>query len=448
MKRTRKLEKARTLETIPNAFGQEPLTKEDSAFYYGNTMKARTGKAYDSPIADIMDACEIPSDHNAMLLLGHRGCGKSTELNQMSVQLEYRGYPVRTILCADYINLLNPETDDLLILMADALLDIAKEKGVFVEPRTLDTLLHFWQEEETTWKRVDGSEISVKGEASAKASLFSLAELAASLKSKLKFSEESVTVFRGKVRNRSGEWVAALETIAERITEAEPGCQPVIIFEDLDKLDPESAWKVFYSRASTLTGFHFPIIYTFPIALSYSPKFGTLTGYFTVHTFPMIKLKNIDNSRNADGYEVMRRIVYLRAEERLFNTQETRPDPDGNPRDVLSLIIEKTGGSLRDMFRVINDCSRTARRRNSREIQMEDADLALMKLSRDLTRRFAGEQYKFLKEIYEGDHKRIRSQETLLAMLQAGAVLEYNGERWHNVHPLVEDYLRELGFLQ
>ena len=98
------------------------------------------------------------------------------------------------------------------------------------------------------------------------------------------------------------------------------------------------------------------------------------------------------------------------------------------------------------MFRVINDCSRTARRRNSREIQMEDADLALMKLSRDLTRRFAGEQYKFLKEVYEGDHKRIRSQETLLAMLQAGAVLEYNGERW--LHPLVEDYLRELGFLQ
>ena len=433
----RKLERALTLETIPNAFHQDPLRKEDSEFYYGNTMIVRTGNPYDSPIEDIFDACVEQSEENAFLLLGHRGCGKSTELNYMSERLEGNGHPVRTIMCGDLMNLLDPETDDLLILMADALLNIAKDKGVFVDPKTSDTLLRFWREESVTWKTVDGSKINIEAGADAEAKLFSLAELSASLKSKLKFNEETARVFRGRVKNNSAEWVAALENVAARITDKQEGCQPIMIFEDLDKLDPENAWKVFYGRASTLAGFSFPVIYTFPIALSYDPKFGTLGGYFTTHTLPMIKLKNIDDSRNQAGYDAVLKIIKLRADrERLFE------------ENALEWMIQQTGGSLRDLFRVINDCSRTARRRNSRRIEMEDAKLALTKLSGDLTRRFSGDQYKFLKEIYEGNRKDIKDQNTLLLMLQAGAVLEYNGERWHNLHPLVAEYLRELGYVQ
>ena len=30
-------------------------------------------------------------------------------------------------------------------------------------------------------------------------------------------------------------------------------------------------------------------------------------------------------------------------------------------------------------------------------------------------------------------------------MLQASVVLEYNGKRWHNVHPLVVRFLKEQG---
>jgi len=36
----------------------------------------------------------------------------------------------------------------------------------------------------------------------------------------------------------------------------------------------------------------------------------------------------------------------------------------------------------------------------------------------------------------------------LLDMMQGLIVLEYNGDRWHDLHPLVEDFLREQGELQ
>ena len=39
----------------------------------------------------------------------------------------------------------------------------------------------------------------------------------------------------------------------------------------------------------------------------------------------------------------------------------------------------------------------------------------------------------------------IEDTEKLLKMLQASVVLEYNGKRWHNVHPLVARFLDEQG---
>ena len=53
----------------------------------------------------------------------------------------------------------------------------------------------------------------------------------------------------------------------------------------------------------------------------------------------------------------------------------------------------------------------------------------------------------FLKNIYNGDKELIEDKEKLLKMLQASVVLEYNGKRWHNVHPLVAKFLKERGLV-
>ena len=66
----------------------------------------------------------------------------------------------------------------------------------------------------------------------------------------------------------------------------------------------------------------------------------------------------------------------------------------------------------------------------------------------DLTRRVEGDEHKFLAEICAGKRREIGKSQTLLDMLQARVVLEYNGERWFNVHPLVADYLEELGYVK
>lgn len=71
-----------------------------------------------------------------------------------------------------------------------------------------------------------------------------------------------------------------MKKIANKIREKTEGKSPILIFEDLDKLNPEDAWEVFYNYAAILSGMSFPVIYTFPIGLSYDMRFATLDSYF------------------------------------------------------------------------------------------------------------------------------------------------------------------------
>ena len=62
-----------------NAFSPAPLQINQMAeFYCEDTMEYRTSDKYNSPIEDIIDLCSNEEEYSACLLLGHRGCGKST----------------------------------------------------------------------------------------------------------------------------------------------------------------------------------------------------------------------------------------------------------------------------------------------------------------------------------------------------------------------------------
>ena len=161
-----------------------------------------------------------------------------------------------------------------------------------------------------------------------------------------------------------------------------------------------------------------------------------MDSFFQVVTFPMLKLQNMDDTPYPEGFQKLREIVLHRIQPGLID------------EDALKLMIEKTGGSLRDLFHVINAAADRAENRASGKVAREDAERALMNLQSAMTRMIVGDRHEFLAEIYNGKRKEIDNEDKMLDMLQARAVLEYNGQRWFNVHPLVADYLRELGYVQ
>ena len=429
---------ANQITEIINAFSPEPLQSDQmDAFYCNDTMEYRMSDKYSSPIEDIYEMCQETGGHTAFLLLGHKGCGKSTELNRMSAKFALNGYKVKTIVCSTDLDLFNIVYSDLFILMGEALLEIAEELECKIDEELLDDIINFWSEgtETVISEEAMGASLETGAGVETPGIFFNVLSLFAKMKADLKFNEETRREYRKKISVRSSEWINLLGLVAEEIVKKTEGKQPIIIFEDLDKLNPEDAWNVFYNYAAVLSGMPFPVIYTFPIGLSYDTKFSAMESYFVPKTLPMIKIETLEGQSYDEGIAVIRKIVEKRARLELFET------------DVLESLIRYTGGSLRDLFHAINSAAKRAERRGSASIFMEDAERALEELKTSLTRRIEKKDYEFLLNIYNGNKELIEDKEMLLKMLQASVVLEYNGKRWHNVHPLVARFFEEQGLI-
>lgn len=345
------------------------------------------------------------------------------------------GYYVKTVNCSIDLDLFNIVYSDLFILMGEALLEIAEEAGCEIENNVLEDIKNFWYEvtETVVSQELEAASLEAGISAGIKGIL---ANVFAKIKADLKYNEETRKEYRKKISVRSSEWIGILGNVAKEIAKKADGNKPIIIFEDLDKLNPDDAWKVFYNYAAILSGMTFPVIYTFPIGLSYDARFSAMESYFITKTLPMIKISTIENKPFTEGINIISEIVKKRADLELFE------------ENVITKLIRCTGGSLRDLFYVINASAKRAERRNSETISLEDAQRALEEIKTSLTRRIEEKDYNFLLNIYNGNKERIENKEILLKMLQASVVLEYNGKSWHNIHPLVADFFREQGMIE
>lgn len=441
MMKNQHISKSTRIEEIPNSFSPKPLSGRDLDIYYKDTIEVRTADAYSSPIEDIYDSCTSFTEDNIFILMGHTGSGKSTELNKMSERLRNEGYKVYTVNCLNDLGM-NFLYTDLLILMGEALISIANEMECTFDTTLGKSILEFWNTEITCIgdsTKEYAIDIETGAELDTPSIFGKIFDFFAKIKAGIKLKQTDAIEYKKVIERRSEAWYVAIDKIADLITETLRGKRPIIIFEDLDKLDrvnPELVWDMFSLHAANLSHFSFPVIYTFPISLSYDPRFGTLSGYFTDKTFPMIELQYSDGSPCDNGKKSIERIILSRAEEDLFD------------ENALDIMIEKTGGSLRDLFSVIRDASIRARRRGSKKIEKEDTRIALNTLQSSLTRRIETKNYEFLTSIVRGNTRNIEDRRMLLEMLTANVVMEYNSNRWHDVHPLVKDFLEETGQLK
>jgi Cdc6-like AAA superfamily ATPase len=440
-KQPTKLERALDLGAMLRAFKLEPLKESELAeFFYDDTMAIRTGNEWKSPLRNLFKRCTMPSTSNAHLLLGHRGCGKSTELNNLKQQFEKAGQSVYIFDCSLELDLFQANCWDIMMLITEGLCKIADEKKIALPAETVNAVLSYLKEDTELTKIIDNG-VSHEASLGVKAStLFGpLLSAFASVKADARLSTVTSKVVKEVFEKSSSEWKRYTELIADFITD-DQGNQPIIILESLDKLPmPEKIFDILQFTA--LSQMSFPVIYTFPMSQYYSSKFSTVRDLYSPHVLPMIKVSNFDElkSKNENGIDVIKKIVEKRADLALFDTEET---------DVLEHLIIKTGGSLRHLFDCIINASERAEWRESEngKIYLEDAESALSGLRGELTRQIAFPEYEDLVKIYKNIEHRagITDHEFLLKMTQTSVVFEYqNGDRWHDLHPLIADFLKK-----
>ena len=222
---------------------------------------------------------------------------------------------------------------------------------------------------------------------------------------------------------------------------ANSGKELLVVIEELDQLDIEDAKQLFFHHRQTLLSLHLKIIFSFPIYMAYTTEFGAINDAFDKAVlYSMIKVNNIDGTRNEEGIAILKEIVYKRMNQELVSDK------------ALDYMVLKSGGAIRDLFAMLVDCamleiSKENDDQQQAEISEEDALFAANRLKSTYERYIkSSEQLERLIEIYHDPHPE-NTDDVLSELLKTLSVIEYNGERWCGVHPVLVDFLKDKGKL-
>ncbi len=126
--------------------------------------------------------------------------------------------------------------------------------------------------------------------------------------------------------------------------------QPLILLVDgLDKLRDPDLISLNFLENNFLNGPNCSVLYTGPLDLYYSPQFGEVRSRFLVVPYPHVKLYDRHNPNAVDhgAYDLMRQVVYRRLQAEQFEPEAIIA------LDVLDLLIQGSGGVMRDLIRLM-----------------------------------------------------------------------------------------------
>lgn len=432
--------RADKLSEIQDAFNPNPLEAPDEIErYYQDTTEARTGDMY-SGFVEKMELL-LEDSHNSLihrLFVGHAGVGKTTELYRLMHAAQKKGFLTCLGRCDIELDSGDIEYTDVLLYILDLLVTQAHNNQLKISEATIRNIDNYWNSDVELYKTISvQAQAEVSAGIQAEAGIGKVLRLLAGIRGILKNSAESKRVIRRKIEPRSSELVAQIGNVVSEIRSQLFCCGrpdiPFVILDGLDKIPLEHARKIFKENGSRFQNLQIHLLVTFPISLSYTPEYKDMQIWFPNPVkLPMIKIRNWEHGAYVsdywEGLETLKSIVEKRACLSLF------------AEEALNEMILYTGGYLRDLFRCICDAALRARLRKSSRIELSDAQKALDVLESDLNGRYGEELVGKMEEIYRGN-KYVSSSEEITTLLQIGAVLEYNGTRWCDLHPLVEKWL-------
>ncbi len=288
--------------------------------------------------------------------------------------------------------------------------------------------------------------------AEVEAKLSVLVKILAKVKDDMKLSSARRKKVVEEVRKSPDELINAVRLLVNEINHLLPEEQELlVIVEDLDKLDIKQARSIFVTEGMILTQIPTNVIYTIPVFLIRSEDAAVLENRYRHRlTLPMIKPMEQDGiTRAQEGFATMKEVILKRIEESLITPE------------ALDLVIAKTGGIPQHCFDILHHAAllddaeaplsvpiiKVALQRKQRqfweEIGVPDA------LQDQLTNK---DLYDRLSEIANNQlaGKRNVPSSTLAdqILMKQAAVIQYNGEGWLGVHPLVMDNLDARGDLK
>jgi len=442
--------KATRLEEVYRAFNGRPVAIEDIDKFYLDTEEARGDNNPRRRIARTLRANQTENLH--FLLVGYKGCGKSTELNHLERDIQDQflvlNYSVQDELDPVHLNYI-----ELFIVTMEQLFTAAVQYDLPLNKEYL-TRIQGWISSKEIEEIREKYNIGIDGEAGAEGSLGIpfLQKFFYKFKVSAKSSRSLKEVLKTNIEPKLSDLI---DHCNDLITEVRLKLNRIgkrdllIIVEDLDKIPLDRAQDLFLNYTNQLTQLKANVIFTFPIALYHSRRFNEIKSYFNdVHELPMVNVTNPDGSENPEAISTLQDIVERRMDvAALF----------ANPA-ILKKMIMYCGGVLRDLFLLIRESAENALDYERKAITEKDFERSYQKMKKEYANNIAEdtegsnrisveEYYKVLVALVKSPTKQLDNSDAAMHLRQNLTILGYDGEGWCDVHPIVKDILKERGKL-
>jgi GTPase SAR1 family protein len=370
------------------------------------------------------------------ILSGHVGCGKSTELNRLTRDLERDEVTRQNLLVVSYsvneiLDLQGIDYTDIAFSVVVALYNKLQQLDIAIPPQEVQKVSDWINREvETFTRKTVQAEIDV-GTTEGLGRLLSLISLIGiSVKGRGERFEET----RYRVRKRAPELRDLVNSIIWKIKEI-TGKNILLVIDDLDKLPRMEALQVFREEGPFLTLLDCMAIYTAPVSLMYELGDSPALEPYKTYQVPMFNVFRKENRQvNEEGVAKLEEMVHRRVHPILFE------------EGVVRRLALASGGVARHLVKMVQDCCLYCATFNIPKINHKVVDWVINEFKKDYSRRLTHDDYLNLKKVYE--LKECPGLENAWEYLQSLCVLEYsNGNYWYDVHPVVELLLREKGLI-
>lgn len=364
-----------------------------------------------------------PHQPHKVLFVGHRGTGKSTELNKLAEEIQDRfhtiGFDALTV-----VGRANMRYEDLMLALATQVTRRCIDDGLLGRPIT-EPLREGWQALADWWRQmVAGFNLGTPRRLDTIASLSTLlGEVELGVKQSA-FTREQMNAL---VDQQMPELVRWLNWVIEQ---AEKHLNPrslLLVVEGLDKVDLEPARHIFRDHAATITALNASTIYTFPLPLRYAEDYGAVQRYFDHHVLlPNLRLRDADGNDDREGQTALRRLVLNRLAETLIHPE------------ALNLLIMASGGIAVDLVKLVRQAALFALERGEAadRIEVGDAQNAIKELRREMAANLSLVEWRVLKARHRD--RRLTNEPEIEKLLYKGALVEYpNDPHWCDVHPVL-----------